>query len=344
MRGSGKLCGNGTAQKKKFQVEFLHERVVEVSDDQSLLEASLIAGTPHYHVCGGHARCSTCRVLVVEGGEYLTQPNEREEALKAKMQFPPNVRLACQTHVTGGPVRVQRIIRDKTDIDLYVNRSVGVTTQQIGDERELALFFLDIRNFTSFIESHLPFDVIHIVRRLFGLFRDAIETDHGKVIETAGDGLYAVFGLDKSLSEAAQLAVHAGRTILDSLATFNETYVQPFFNYQVEVGIGLHVGKVISGNIGLAGNNNQTVMGLPVNVAARLQSATKQLNNNFVVSGDVFRLLTDQPLDVSQTTVHLRGMRGKLQVYLMGKSYESQLPITTAQGLISQRVTRPLTT
>ncbi len=309
--------------KKTYLVEFVQERQVELSEDESLLEASLAAGIPHYHACGGNARCSTCRVLVTEGADRLTPPNQCEKALGEKMKFPPNVRLACQTHVTGGPVRVHRIIRDKTDIDLYVGAAAGEATQALGEERELALFFLDIRNFTPFIESYLPFDVIHIVRRLFGIFRGAIETNNGKVIETAGDGLYAVFGLEGHITEAAQSAVHAGLAILDHVATFNETYLQTYFNHRLEVGMGLHVGKVICGNIGLGVNNGLTVMGYPVNIAARLQSATKELNNSFIVSADVFKLLIDPPHGLPRATVNLRGVEGPVHVYLMGKQYQS---------------------
>jgi adenylate cyclase len=310
-------------RKKTYLVEFVQERQVQVSEGESLLEASLAAGIPHYHACGGNARCSTCHVLITEGADRLTPPNQREKALGEKMKFPPNVRLACQTYMTGGPVRVHRIIRDQTDIDLYVGAVAGEATQALGEERDLALFFLDIRNFTPFIESHLPFDVIHIVRRLFAIFRGAIEANYGRVIETAGDGLYAVFGLEVSITEAAQYVVQAGFSILDHVVTFNETYLQTHFIHRLEVGMGLHIGKVICGNIGLDVNDGLTVMGYPVNVAARLQAATKELNNSFVVSEDIFRLLTEPPLGVPRTTVNLRGIEGPVHVYLMGKPYQN---------------------
>src|SRR5262245_49482348 len=242
-------------RKEIYLVEFVQERQVHVSEGESLLQASLAAGIPHYHACGGNARCSTCRVLITAGADRLTPPNEREQALSEKMKFPPNVRLACQTYMTGGPARVHRIIRDRTDIDLYIGAAAGEATQALGDERELALFFVDIRNFTPFSESHLPFDVNHIVRRLFGIFRGAIETNNGRVIETAGDGLYAVFGLEGHVTEAAQSAVRAGLAILDQVATFNETYLQSYFNHRLDVGMGLHAGKVICGNIGIGVNN-----------------------------------------------------------------------------------------
>src|SRR4029077_12120684 len=99
-------------ESKKYLVEFAEEKVVEIRKDQSILEASLAAGIPHFHACGGNARCSTCRVLILKGGNNLTKPTQKETFLKNQMHFPPNVRLACQTHVTGGSVKVKRIIQD----------------------------------------------------------------------------------------------------------------------------------------------------------------------------------------------------------------------------------------
>ncbi|MEJ7828294.1 MAG: 2Fe-2S iron-sulfur cluster-binding protein [Segetibacter sp.] len=62
-------------------VEFNGDGSVEVNQGQSLLDASLKAGIQHIHVCGGNAKCSTCRVIILEGAEYLSSPNEREKRL-----------------------------------------------------------------------------------------------------------------------------------------------------------------------------------------------------------------------------------------------------------------------
>src|SRR4249919_3105774 len=181
-------------ESEKYLVEFAEEKIVEVRKNQSILDASLSAGIPHFHACGGNAKCSTCRVLIIEGDDRLTPPSQKESFLKNQMHFPPNVRLACQTHVTGGPVKLRRIIQDETDIGLYVGSAAGDSTQQLGEEKELALMFLDIRNFTQFVESHPAFDVIHIIRKLFSSLQCSIENNKGKIVETTGDGLYAVFG------------------------------------------------------------------------------------------------------------------------------------------------------
>ncbi len=302
-------------------IEFLNEKVISIQANQTILQASLEADIPHYHACGGKARCSTCRVVVQEGGEHLSDPNTAEQNLRMKKKFPENVRLACQTKVIGNDVKIQRIIRDETDLDLYVYGSDCENLQTVGDEKPMALFFLDIRNFTPFIEQHLPFDVIHIIRRLNIMFNDVIVKHKGKIIEFTGDGFYAVFGIDEPIKEAANNAYTAGNQILESLIRLNENYITKYFDHKIDVGIGLHAGKVIVGKTGVKENNHYTVMGFPVNVAARLESATKELNNNFVISEYVYEMLKRRSKSAEQKQIKLKGVSEPFCVRLMGASY-----------------------
>jgi adenylate cyclase len=308
--------------KKTFWIEFIGDRSIQIREGESILSASLAAGIPHYHACGGHAKCSTCRVLVEQGSEHLTPYNRRESALRSRIPMASNIRLACQTFVTGSSVHLHRIIRDEDDIKMYVEDGVGATSeQQLGMEKELALFFLDIRDFTPFMEASLPFDVIHIMRRLFTLFRKTIEEHGGSIIDTAGDGLYAVFGLKAEwVPEAAEAAVKAGISILDRLEDFNGRYLERHFNHYFEVGIGVHTGRVIVGNIGIGVNNNLTVMGLPVVIASRLQAATRQLNNTMVVSDEAYQLLS-APTSSTEAEVQLKGVLRDVRVRLMGREF-----------------------
>jgi len=302
-------------------IEFLNEKVISIQANQTILQASLEADIPHYHACGGKARCSTCRVVVQEGGEHHSDPNTAEQNLRMKKKFPENVRLACQTKVIGNDVKIQRIIRDETDLDLYVYGSDCENLQTVGDEKPMALFFLDIRNFTPFIEQHLPFDVIHIIRRLNIMFNDVIVKHKGKIIEFTGDGFYAVFGIDEPIKEAANNAYTAGNQILESLIRLNENYITKYFDHKIDVGIGLHAGKVIVGKTGVKENNHYTVMGFPVNVAARLESATKELNNNFVISEYVYEMLKRRSKSAEQKQIKLKGVSEPFCVRLMGESY-----------------------
>ncbi len=306
---------------KTFWIEFIGDRSVKIEDGQSILAASLEAGIHHYHDCGGKGECSTCRIVVHEGMERLSEPNKLENNLKANISLPPNVRLACQTYVNDAPVKLHRIIRDEADIALYIDDFTNESSHEIGSQKELALFFLDIRDFTPFIQTCLPFDVIHIMRRLFALFRKCIDEQQGKIIETAGDGLYAVFGLNTSLKDATAQAIEAGKAIFEDILSFNEKYVEVHFNHRFQIGIGLHTGKVIVGNVGLGINNNLTVMGLPVNIASRLQAATKLLNNSFIISEQAYKLTLPQNEEAPVSKINLKGVKGEFNIRLIGSPY-----------------------
>ena len=304
-----------------FKIDFINEKSIEVEKGQTILQASLDAGIPHYHVCGGNAKCSTCRIIVSEGEENLSPQNKEEKTLRKKRNFPAQVRLACQTKVVKGDVKVQRIIKDETDFNIYIPGEDEGFIHGIGQEKELALFFLDIRNFTPFIEQHLPFDVIHIIRRLTKLFNDTVEANGGKIIELMGDGFYALFGLNNEIRVAVNSAVKAGYEIIEKLCELNRTYIKEYFDVVIEVGIGLHAGRVIIGERDAGGIRVLSAMGFPVNVASRLESATKELSNNFIISEYVYELLKDKSEPKEQKQIKLKGVSDPFSVRLMGKKF-----------------------
>lgn len=306
-----------------FQVEFKGEKAVPIKEGQTILDASLAAGIPHYHACGGKGLCTTCRIMVLKGEQQLSPLTSYERTIKKVRDFPDNVRLACQAYVKGEGLQVQRLIRDETDRYIFINNKEESNIRVIGEQRKLALFFIDIRSFTPFIESHLPFDVIHIMRRVFALFRNAIALYQGEIIDTAGDGLYAVFGLNTTIKKATEGAVLAGLKILEDIKIFNNTYMRPYFKHTFEVGIGVHVGQVVVGNVGIGLSNNLTVMGYPVNIAARLQASTKELNNSFVISERAYKLLKNPPYSHGCAHLQLKGVSNSYEVRLIGKPYET---------------------
>ena len=194
-------------------------------------------------------------------------------------------------------------------------------TQETEAEKEMALFFLDIRNFTPLIEKHQASDVIHIVKKLFSTFQNIIRIHHGRIIETSGDGFYAAFGFDCDVKEAVNAAVQAGMAILKTLENLNTRSFEKTLRQRIDVGIGVHVGKVATGNLQLGSKDHFVVMGYPVNVASRLQAATKELNNNFIISSAVFKILNHPLLNNVPVKANLRGVKGPCELHLIGKSY-----------------------
>jgi adenylate cyclase len=194
-------------------------------------------------------------------------------------------------------------------------------TQETEMEKEMALFFLDIRNFTPLAEKYQALDVIHIVKKLFSKFQNIIRVHRGQIIETSGDGFYAAFGFDRGAKEAVNASVQAGMAILETLDNLNIQSFEKTIGQRIDVGIGIHVGKVATGNLHLGSKDHFVVMGHPVNVASRLQSATKELNNNFIVSSAVFKMLKRPQQNNNSVRVNLKGVTRPCELHLIGKAY-----------------------
>ena len=212
--------------------------------------------------------------------------------------------------------------RTPRNADRVNTRLWDLWTQETEAEKEMALFFLDIRNFTPLAEKHEAADVIHIVRKLFSTFQNIIRIHHGRIIETSGDGFYAAFGFDCDIEQAVNASVDAGMSILKILDNLNVRSFEKNLRQRIDVGIGIHAGKVATGNLQLGVKEHFVVMGYPVNVASRLQAATKQLNNSFIVSGEVFRMLKAPLEGNGSVTLDLKGITLPCEVHLIGKAYK----------------------
>lgn len=200
---------------------------------------------------------------------------------------------------------------------LMLNPSSSIPDQ----ERELAILFLDIRNFTGLMEAQPGQTVIQIVRRLFTAFNQIVKKFEGKVVEIAGDSMYVVFGLQTEVKAAVNNAYNATKVMFQTIGLFNEAYAEPYDGGPLEIGVGLHVGKVFVGEFGLDNAPQLSVMGLPVNIASRLQAKTKELNNDLIISEDAYQLITDNKAIGTHQTVQLQGISKGQQIRLAGKPY-----------------------
>jgi adenylate cyclase len=190
-------------------------------------------------------------------------------------------------------------------------------------EQELAILFLDIRNFTGLMESQPGQTVIQVVRRLFTAFNQIVKNFEGKVVEVAGDSMYAVFGLQTELKTSVNNAYQAAKVMFQTVNLFNEAYTEPFDGGPLEMGIGLHAGKVFVGEFGLDNGPQLSVMGLPVNIASRLQAKTKELDNDMIISEYAYQLIDDSDVITKYQIVQLQGISTGQQVRLAGKAYSS---------------------
>lgn len=162
---------------------------------KTILTTSLEAGIPHTHICGGNARCSTCRVAILEGLEHCLPRNSNERALAERLSFPPTIRLACQTRITSD-VKVRQLVLDDDDVQITSQINRGAVPGSIGEEKHLAILFADIRGFTTFAAALPPYDVIHALNRYYQQMDHAISRYGGEIDNYMGDGLLALFDGD----------------------------------------------------------------------------------------------------------------------------------------------------
>ncbi len=265
------------------------EQVVDAKQAYSLLDAALDAGIPHTHVCGGNARCSTCRVLILEGLECCGPRTPAEQALADHLHLEPNVRLACQTElVNSGRITVRRLALDSEDLSLFHDQAIDRSApQMLGQEKKVAVLFADIRGFTTFSESVLPYDVIYVLNRYFRRMSEVIHRNGGMINVYMGDGLMALFGVEHP-DRAAEMAIRAGVEMLEAVKQLSP-YLESLYQQHLRIGIGVHYGYVVMGTIGDPKDPRVTAIGDTVNLASRIESANKQLGTSFLISAEAYK-------------------------------------------------------
>ena len=136
------------------------------------------------------------------------------------------------------------------------NTTSVVANRAMEEVGELAVQFLDILDFTGLMESQPEQMVIQVVRRLFTAFNQIVKKFEGKVVEIAGDSLYAVFGLQTGISDAVNNAYQAAKGMFQAINLFNEAYAEPYYGRPLEIGVGLHAGKVFVGEFAALGDGD----------------------------------------------------------------------------------------
>ncbi|MDE5465322.1 adenylate/guanylate cyclase domain-containing protein [Bradyrhizobium sp. CSS354] len=292
-------------------------KTVRVPKGLSVLEASLRHNVPHASVCGGRARCSTCRIRIIGDHDALPEPSQREAFVLTRVgTSDPSIRLACQLRPTS----------DLSFFQLFTAHTLTASAQastpaRIGQERYLVSLFVDMRGSTQLAEKRLPFDTVFIVNRFLGAVSQAVIENGGQPNQFVGDGMLALFGLSADPQEACRQALKAAAGIARQIDELNELLSHDL-RQPIRFGIGIHGGEVIIGDIGYRDHIVFTALGDAVNVAARLQDMTKTLACEAVVSEEVRRTagLADDALP--QQEVAIRGRDEPMAVRVVADARE----------------------
>jgi adenylate cyclase len=304
-------------------------RVVEVTPGTSVLEASRLAGIPHASVCGGRGRCSTCRVRVRGEIRSIDPPTDDELRVLRRIGANSNVRLACQLRPRGA-VEVTPLLPP------FAHAADGRRRVDLvqGSEREIAIMFVDIRGFTALSEGRLPYDVVFVLNRYFATMGRAIEAAGGHVDKFIGDGVMALFGIERGAQAGCREALAAARLMSERLPELNAS-MRAEFDRPLRIGIGIHCGPTIVGEMGYGNAAAITAIGDAVNTASRLESLTKNFACELVVSEEA---VSRAGLDFSafpQREMEIRGKREMLAVRTLVSATElpaALLPTSTGRS------------
>ena len=263
------------------RVAYPDGRSISVPPGFSVLEASRLLGVPHASVCGGRGRCSTCRIRVSALADALPPPGSEELKVLRRVGAAPGVRLACQLRPLG-PVAVAPLL----DAALSPRELLRFRSPPIlGTERNVAVLFADLRDFTRLTEHRLPFDVVYLLNRYFRGMGEAVQAAGGLVDKFVGDGVMALFGTeDGDLRAACLRGLDAARRMSIALEALNGNGVEAELGEKLRIGIGLHAGPAIVGEMGYGRAAGLTAIGDTVNTASRLEAACKELACEMVVS------------------------------------------------------------
>jgi adenylate cyclase len=315
-------------------------RRVVATPGMTVLEASRSAGIPHASLCGGRGRCSTCRSRVGPASARIPEPSPDEEKVLRRVGAPPNVRLACQ-------------LRPTTDLNIIpllpptIQSAEGVLRPSYSQasEQEVAILFADIRGYTKFSEHRLPYDVVFVMNEYFRAMGEAVEASGGHLDKFIGDGVMALFGVGTDAVRGCRQALNSTVAMARALDELNRVLAQDLPD-PLRIGIGIHVGPVIVGEMGYGRARTLTAIGDAVNTASRLESSSKEFHAQLIVSEELASRAGVNLDRFERHEIEVRGRTTPMGIYVVPSALDLVPVLThdTALGASSSGSTATLPT
>ena len=253
-------------------------RTLRMAAGASVLETLRDNGIAHAAVCGGRARCTTCRVRILAGGKDAPPAGPEEAEALARIEAPADVRLACQLRPSADLSVLPLLPADARAIDGSLRGGME------GRERSVVVVFVDLRGSTTLGEAKLPYDMLFILHRFFQEMTRALLDTGGHYSNFTGDGLMALYGLDTGdPAEAVAAALEGACQMIARMDRLNGDLAGELPS-PLRMGIGIHYGEAIVGSMGPPGSKIVSAIGDTVNTAARLESLSKTFDCPLVLS------------------------------------------------------------
>lgn len=216
-----------------------------------------------------------------------------------------------QKHLAKAEKRIKTLLEQQVSSAVADELLSGATSQQIS-RRFVCVMFLDIRDFTPFAESRKPEEIIKYQNDLFEFMIEIIHKNHGIINQFLGDGFMATFGVPTSAGNDCDNAYNSARQILDTLNSKNQSGKIPF----TKVGIGLHAGPVVTGNVGTDDRKQYSITGNTVILASRIEQLNKKYNTQLLLSEEVLKELSPDEIFVDEGEEQLvKGRTSPIRIY-----------------------------
>ena len=279
-------------------------RSVPILPGATVLETLRENGIAHASVCGGRARCTTCRILVTKGLERLPAASGLEAIALERIGGTPGMRLACQIRPVADIAVMPLLAADAGAIDGTVRGGLE------GRERPITVVFVDMRGSTTLGEAKLPYDVLFILNQFFHDMTKALVATNGHYSQFTGDGLMALYGLyEDDPTRGAADALRGAREMLAALDQLNYR-LRNDLKEPLRIGIGIHYGEAIVGAMGPPRSQIITAIGDTVNTCARLESLTKEFDCTLIVSRPAAEA---GGLDIEGCDLHQAPVKGRME-------------------------------
>ena len=274
----------------------------------SVLEASRGFHLPHAAMCGGRARCSTCRVHVLRGEEICPPAGIDERATLDRIGAPPDVRLACQLRPQGD-ISVVPLVN--TARPIYRQSA----PQRISVEREIVVLFCDFRNRAELATNQLPQDLLHILTLYLEGVGNAIRAAGGTVSAVGTDSTCALFGLDGGHARAAQGALRAAGAIEAVISDLNGRLGRRSGG-GVKIAVSIHAGRAAVGEIGSSDPPTIVAVGEAIEAANDLRQAAAGRDKPFAISEPVYARAGLDPAARDAIALRPAGSEASITAYL----------------------------
>ncbi len=303
---------------RTIDVRYIGHGDIVLRQGSTILEASRANNIPHPSLCGGRGRCSTCRVLVVEGGDHLPPRSAIETGMLERISAPPHVRLACQ-------------LKPRQPLTVQILLPIEAQSSQIdweeealkwGVEREATILFVDMRAFTTLALKQMPYDLVLLLNRFVAEMSQAIEANDGRVGMYLSDGLMGVFGVDGGRRNGSKAALRAARDMIRAVGALNDQYAAAI-PMPLRIGIGIHTGPVVLARVGDEERGFMvTALGETVSIASQLEASTKDHLSDCLVSKETFDKSGERAMGEVPIDIHVRGRDAPIRAYGLALDHE----------------------